>query len=337
MASGVVACLAVAAIGTGVGIAQAQPPGGRAVVSERVHHARHHAVRPRPVRHQPAVRRVTPALAARPGFLTYVAGHNLSGPVLSRDAIMATSVAGTTTAGTATVAASEPGQAFASPAVSPDRKQIVYVEGAPGQLGAFNDQGDLVIAGVDGAHRHVVTSGNQDTNPVWSPSGTQIAFMRDMHIWIMSATGASPHSLGVRLAVNAIAWSPDGRQLAVGSGQGFSRIAIVTVATGTYRWFAPASAHQYDPSWSPDGQQLVYTTDAGRLFVARINGTGTHQITTCTGSCTEDVWPVWSPDGKTIAFDLVMGNSVQVAAVPARGGRVTVLTKAPQQHESPSW
>jgi Tol biopolymer transport system component len=73
--------------------------------------------------------------------------------------------------------------------------------------------------------------------------------------------------------------------------------------------------------------------------VANVSGTGAHQITTCHGQWCggEDNWPVWSPDGSQIAFDLDTGNSSQVAVVPASGGRVTVITKEPDHHASPSW
>ncbi|MEM1206887.1 MAG: hypothetical protein AAGN66_26875, partial [Acidobacteriota bacterium] len=48
-------------------------------------------------------------------------------------------------------------------------------------------------------------------------------------------------------------------------------------------------------------------------------------------------FPIWSPDGSTLAIEVRRGQSTQVAVLPAEGGTPRVLTDAPGESWPFSW
>ncbi len=283
------------------------------------------------------------AMVAQPGFLVYIASSNFDTSVPSaRAASIAAGDAGSAPArnSLALVKPASP-NGYWAPSANAARTKIAYVVGAPAHLEANDGEGNIVIAKIDGSSPRTVTTRGASTDPVWSPDGTQIAYLRNESIWLMSASGSGQHQLPVALgAVHSISWSPDGKELAVSVGDSPERIAIVKISSDTFRWFTPATGvEQYDPSWSPSGRQLVYgQTGPNALFVSNINGSGVRQLTTCRPpSCTQDVEPAWSPDGKQIAFVQSDYGATEIYVVSAAGGKPTAVTSGPEQYMMPSW
>ena len=332
------ASLAMAAVAAGISFALSSSAGPSTGVASGSHH--HGSGQNNQV---PAVgiNRIITRMASKPGFLVYLSGKHLAGLSISADRIVAGNSTWTATRNNqTTLAASKTGQVYWSPSVDPSHTRIVYVEGSAAQIGRFSGQGNLVISSIDGSGSHVVSNLNEDSDPLWSPNGKQIAFLRNGSIWLMSSSGKHQHLLGVDRQINTMAWAPDGRKLAAGIGNGPERIAIINVAKRTLRWFTPAGGvEQYQPSWSPNGKQLVYgQTGPNALFISNLDGTGTRQLTFCNPpKCTQDVEPVWSPDGAQIAFVRSVYGVQQIAVVLAKGGKVHYVTTGPDQHNLPTW
>ncbi len=117
-----------------------------------------------------------------------------------------------------------------TPAYSPDGLRIAYSRGTRDDLAR-----ELVTCAADGSDVRVLVPSRAefdiDIQPVWSPDGTQIAFVRYPFV------------------PNVEQWGP-------------SEIWVVTVATGTTRRLslsAPVRHEYWDehPSWSSDGRRLV--------------------------------------------------------------------------------
>jgi Tol biopolymer transport system component len=90
-------------------------------------------------------------------------------------------------------------------------------------------------------------------------------------------------------------------------------------------------------SWSSDGRSLVYTLSQGdndRIVTSRADGSDLTMVSPpCTGTCLGDDNPVYSPDGKKIAFERVFGTDneppsvVAIFTMNADGSDPTQLTQ----------
>jgi len=156
-------------------------------------------------------------------------------------------------------------------------------------------------------------------------------------------------SSGLRLIgkaeqAQAVTWSRDGRLLAFElSGKGESSVYSVRAeGTGLRLVLKNASS----PSWSPDGKQLVVVRetetcsqkpcsaedefDSGNLFVVDADGGNLRQLTFVANGAES---PVWSPDGKWIAF--MTFDGIELIQPESRKGRMLVAEFAYELEWSP--
>jgi WD40 repeat protein len=112
-------------------------------------------------------------------------------------------------------------------------------------------------------------------------------------------TGELVWDLGVSGGfVWSVAWSPEGRRLAVGEGHGGAR--VWDAVTGELVWDLGLPGGFVRPvAWSPDGRQLAGGSDSGRVRVwDAVTGEPFRDLDSSGGP----VWSVaWSPDGSRLA------------------------------------
>ncbi len=115
--------------------------------------------------------------------------------------------------------------------------------------------------GVRGSPVKLVTSSRNDSNPMVSPDGRQIAFTSNRsgrpELWLCDSEGGNAVQLtSVGFARNAY-WSPDGKSIVFDARPGERNLLFVIAAGGG----APrplSSDEGYYPSWSRDGRWIYF-------------------------------------------------------------------------------
>ncbi len=207
---------------------------------------------------------------------------------------------------------SEPASETA-PAFSPDGGSIVYASdlGSAGIHHIMTRSVDGLASGGSGSNQQfTLTSGPQDdTNPVWSPDGSRIAFLRR----------TSPETLDA---------------IVIPAGGGAEH--VIASLPG----FRP-SARKF-LTWAPDGKALVVSnrlnnTFALHLFRLPVSGE-TEQLITEGPEGAQDVSPAFSPDGRWLAYlRWENGATYELWAVPQPTGRPRLLVKSPVPITSFAW
>jgi hypothetical protein len=87
-----------------------------------------------------------------------------------------------------------------------------------------------------------------------------------------------------------------------------------------------------DPAFSPDGSRVAFARIGAGIFSMKVDGSATRQLT----RNGRDSFPVWSPDGKQIAFIRPLGTGWKIFVMSASGAGARQLRLAPDAGR-PSW
>ncbi|MEM1041420.1 MAG: winged helix-turn-helix domain-containing protein [Bacteroidota bacterium] len=114
----------------------------------------------------------------------------------------------------------------------------------------------------------LIHSTRWESNPQFSPDGTQIAFASDRsgspEVWVVDADGENPIQLTdfAGPLVTLPRWAPDGRRLAFDARvEGNADIYIIDAAGGQPRRLTDDPASDVAPSWSVDSTVVYFSSD----------------------------------------------------------------------------
>jgi len=186
----------------------------------------------------------------------------------------------------------------------------------------FDDFEDVYVMRADGTRiRVVVDRPGAEFDAAWAPDGRRIVY-RDSRrginendeIFIVRSDGAGARNLSRNPANDwGPDWSPDGKTIAFNSDRDGVMSGYLISPDGARLRRIEADVWVEYPAISPDGTRIAFMGhEAGDydIYVAELATGSATKLTDTPGS---DGWPVWSPDGSTIAFASERDDCVNAA------------------------
>jgi Tol biopolymer transport system component len=197
---------------------------------------------------------------------------------------------------------------------------------------------EIYAADANGANPTRLTNNIvDDAAPAWSPDGTEIAFERDLDVFVMDASGSNQANLTNHQVSAQPAWSPDGTKVAfAGIRNGIDIIVINSDGTGETNLTNDPTL-DINPAWSPDGQRIAFVTNPGDNADIWVMDAAGNYRTRLTTSAEDEFLPAWSPDGSKIAFTSTRDGNHEVYLIDLYGGTEMNLTDNPATDEHPTW
>jgi Tol biopolymer transport system component len=195
----------------------------------------------------------------------------------------------------------------------------------------------------------------KDGRAIWptiSRDGKTIAFERNLAIWTVDTAGGQPHQVSIALRgapaaaavehgtftdqIQELALSPDGRKIAftvhgdvfsasakdAPAASGQTAPAVSAQAGGDAARVTATTAEEFGLVWAPDSRRLAYVSDRDGNEHLFLYDFGTGRETQLTKGADRDRAPVFSPDGKAIAY---MRANRELRVVDAATGQDRVL------------
>lgn len=231
---------------------------------------------------------------------------------------------------------------FAEPSISPDRSEIAFVSG--GDIWTVPAQG--------GDARLLVAHAANDTRPVYSPDGAQLAFVSNRtgngDIYVLDLRRGTLRRVTYDdLPDQLDGWSRDGVWLYFSSTSrdiaGMSDVYRVRATGGTpMRVAGDRYASEFWSAPSPDGQSIAIAArgiaagqwwrnghshiDVSELHLVTPGEQPTYTRLSDGRREAKEMWPMWAPDGAALYYVSDRGGAENLWMRPLAGGEPRRLT-----------
>lgn len=179
---------------------------------------------------------------------------------------------------------------------------------------AFEARGEIfTVPSEKGDSRNLTQSaGAHDRSPVWSPNGTQVAWLSDAsgeyQLMIGDPIGVVP-ARAVALPSTAFfsgtKWSPDGTQIMLEDNH--SNLWAIEVANGNATKIDtdsyPDPIRQFNAAWSPDSKWIAYTKSLpSHLRAVFVYSLAEKKVSQITDGLADSISPTFDAGGKYLYF-----------------------------------
>ena len=188
-----------------------------------------------------------------------------------------------------------------------------------------------------------------ESHPVLSPDGNRLAFRWDgesgyqSSIYVKIIGAEQPLRLTDADFATEPAWSPDGRFILYikMTDQGRA-IYVVPSLSGPERRLVENVFGARDPVWSPDGQWLAFgylepPAITPSIYLYHLERQELVQVTHPEIGLTVDFKPIFSPDGKAIAFVRTVDGQRDVYVLSLQGRQIKRVTRTSQWVTDVDW
>ncbi len=230
---------------------------------------------------------------------------------------------------------------------SPDGNVLAFSGGRTD----WNGTSISLLSLVDSTTRQLTSPSEQevDYSAVFSPDGSMVAFVRGIlagaveDLYVVPAAGGVPRRLTFDKTwiEGSPTWTPDGRDIVFSSARGgLASLWRVSASGGTPRPVAGVGVIASSPSISPKGNQLVYMQRFVKEDISRVNlkdekhSEGPPVVLNLKKG--RNWRPNFSPDGKSFAFESVLGHS-EIWDCDSDGSNCGQLTSLKGTAGAPRW
>ena len=203
----------------------------------------------------------------------------------------------------------------------------------------------------DGSNQRRLTLNEYDDyTPVWSPDGSQIAFISDrddpnprgcfpnclFQLYVINADGSDEHKMvETEFTTHHPDWHPNGSKVSFDTEFNLQGDIYVVNTDGSDLHLLIKDGFWAD--WSPDGTQIAFASNRDgnvEIYLADADGSNQRRLT---DNPRKDFFPAWSPDGEKIAFMAGTGRGGQLFVMNVDGSGEQQLTTQGRVNEDPAW
>ena len=244
--------------------------------------------------------------------------------------------------------------------ISPDGQFVAYT------VNAANLKEDKMVTRIwmvpagGGEPVPLTAEGPSSSHARWSPDGKFIAFLSEREeghtqVYLLNRLGGEAQRLTeTPQDVETFEWAPDGKRLALvlrDPTPGELEAAANKAKEASEDKLATKKKPKSQPPWVIDRllfkEDTVGYLDRRRTHLYRLD-VATKALTQISSGDYDDTEPVWSPDGKQVAFtsnrstpdpDATYDTEIWVVGSENtdKGVSLTQVTSAPGEHHSPAW